>query len=78
MGLFLFGADVTASGNGHYVTWGRYDAEHQEVLRRIEAIETGRRSTRDKLFTLMGFALIGLILPLIYTIIITAIHLKSS
>lgn len=67
-----------SSGNGHYVTWGRYDAEHQAILQRIEAIESGRRGTRDKLFTLMGFALIGLILPLIYTIIITAVHLKSS
>jgi|SRR5215831_5013430 len=25
--------------NGDYVTWGRYDAEHQEILRRLGVVE---------------------------------------
>jgi|SRR5215472_14313302 len=30
---------MPAAHNGDFVTWGRYDAEHQEVLRRLVILE---------------------------------------
>lgn len=94
--------------NGDFVTWGRYDAEHQETMRRLVEIEgisaelrdsmsqyeilkdrvagleqayqrdkAGSQTRKERLFTIMGFALIGLVFPLIYTGILTVIHLRS-
>jgi len=33
------GEEVSTPGNGGYVTWGRYDAEHQAVMERLTRLE---------------------------------------
>ncbi len=61
---------MAADGNGYpprerYVTWDRWDAEHEDLARRVEALEEAAAKRGERQWALILAVLTGLLLPLV-------------
>jgi len=78
-----------SGGNGSFVSWGRYDAEHQAILGRLDELE-GRWAQqaadareaatvrRGRTWMILIAVLSGLVCPVAVTAIITILHLSTG
>ena len=76
---------MSTPGNGGYVTWGRYDAEHQAVLgkitdlaARLDAIGASAKTRRERFWAVLLTVIAGLVCPVVVTSVITLLHLGSG
>jgi hypothetical protein len=73
---------VADQGNGGYVTWGRWEAEHQALTERVRALEealAARASERrSRRFQLLLATITGLLLPLGVIGTVALIHYATT
>jgi hypothetical protein len=74
--------------NGGYVTWDRWDAEHEALSARVTALEhqlerkaaTAEHEAemrRTNEWVLIGAVLSGIVFPLLLTAVLTLVHLHG-